>query len=200
MADAATAREQAREILSQRRFADSEVPRPFEKPLGWLGDRIDDAGRGLARLFASFDAALPGGRWVVWLLLGTLVAVIAVVLARSAIRRRGVAPPGAAADPAEPPPDPAELERRAAQAEAAGDYAGAVRLRFAAGVVALQRERVLGDEGALTTGAISTALGSEAFDGLGRTFDAIAYGGREARPDDARASRETWPVVLGAAR
>jgi len=195
--DAAQAREQAREILSQRRFQDTEVPRPFEGPLDWLGDRLQELGRRLGDLFAGVDGALPGGRWVVWALIGLVVVAVAVVGARAAVRRRTVAGfAGTGAVAAEAEVDPAALERDAEDAERAGNFERAVRLRFRAGVVRLERARVLAPDGLRTTGEISSALHSPAFDALGADFDAIAYGGRPAAEADARASREHWRAVL----
>ncbi len=201
MADTSAAREQAREILSQRRFAGSDVPRPFEQPLRWLGERVDDAGQWLGGLFAGVDGALPGGSWVVWVLIALAVAGLAVLLSRLVIRRRAAIGFGPAPGPGAPPrPAPAELEREAAAAERDGDYEAAVRLRFRAGVLRLEQQRVLDPEVLRTTGEIGAALGSEAFDSLGTAFDAIAYGGRPAAAGDARAARERWSAVLEEAR
>jgi hypothetical protein len=196
VADAGHAREQAREILSQRRFHASDVPRPFEKPLHWLGQRLEDVGNWFARAFDGLDAVLPGGGWVVWLLLAGVVAALAVVLARSAVRRRAVAGYGGGGAQRRRDVDPAELERAAAEAERDGDFERAVRLRFRAGVVRLERRHVLTPGGLRTTGEIGAVLGSETYDELGADFDAIAYGGRPAAAEDAAAAREGWTAVL----
>jgi hypothetical protein len=188
VADAAAAREQAREILSQRRYHDTEVPRPFKGPLGWAGDRLQDVGHWFAGLFDDVDGALPGGALVVWLLIAAIVVALAVVVARAAIRRR-VARVHAPRASAAPTDDPRALEREADAAERAGEWERAVRLRFRAGALRLAAQ-------AKTTGDIAAELGSPEFERFGAGFDAIAYGGREAAEDDARASRETWAKVL----
>jgi len=197
VADPAQAREQAREILSERRFQDSDVPRPFARPLNWLGERIEDVGTWFADRFRDIDASLPGGSWVVWLVIGALVAVLAVVVSRSMIRRRAVAGYGPGGLRESPPPlDPAALERDAEAAERNGDFEAAVRLRFRAGVGRLERGRRLEPGGLRTTGAISWVLDSDAFDTLGADFDDIVYGSRTADADDVRAARSGWTAVL----
>ena len=51
------------------------------------------------------------------------------------------------------------------------------------------------------TNEVRRVLGSESFDELARTFDAIAYGGRAAEPPDVDAARREWPrVVAGAGK
>jgi uncharacterized protein DUF4129 len=197
VAEAAQAREQAREILSQRRFQEPELPRPFEHPLQWLGDRLEDVGDWFLDAFDGVDGALPGGAWVLWLLLALGAVAAGALVARAAVRRRAVAGlVRAAAGKGEPAADPAAIEREADAAERDGDYERAVRLRFRAGVVRLERERVLEPGGLRTTGEIAHALHSPAFDALGTDFDAIAYGGRPAGEDDARAARDGWQAVL----
>ena len=95
--------------------------------------------------------------------------------------------------------DPAALERAADAAEREERWEEAVRLRFRAGLLRLDARRIVGYRPSLTTGEVRRALGSPAFDAVGRDFDAIAYGGRAAGPDDAGAARAGWAEVLSAA-
>ena len=44
---------------------------------------------------------------------------------------------------------------------------------------------------------VSRALRSERFDRLARSFEEIAYGGREAHAEDAAAARREWSQLLG---
>lgn len=192
MADAASAREQAREILSGRQYRDTDVPQPFKGPLRWVGDRIEDVGDWLGGLFDDVDASVPGGSWVLWVLLGAAVAGAAVIVARAVIRRRAEAAEVRGEEGERP--DPAALEREAWEAEQAGEFERAVRLRFRAGVVRLEPR--LDPGGLRTTGALSASLRSERFDALGADFDAIAYGGREAAARDASEAREGWAEVV----
>src|SRR2546430_17525240 len=67
------ARVEARQILSERRFKETKLPRPLHAPLEWLGDRLRTIGHWL-------DVVLPGGGDVVWL--GPSVVPLLVVLLR----------------------------------------------------------------------------------------------------------------------
>ncbi|MBW3626759.1 MAG: DUF4129 domain-containing protein, partial [Actinobacteria bacterium] len=96
--------------------------------------------------------------------------------------------------------DPVQLERSADEAERAGDLALAVRLRFRAGLVRLDRAGALRLRPSLTTGAVTRAVPSETLVRLATDFDEIAYGGRPAAPGDVAASRTGWPRVLAEAR
>src|SRR5213080_2075672 len=68
------ARVEARQILSERRFKETKLPRPLHAPLEWLGDRLRTIGHWL-------DVVLPGGGNVVWLVLATLALLFALVVA-----------------------------------------------------------------------------------------------------------------------
>jgi hypothetical protein len=188
------ARAQAREILAQDRFKEGHhhaglLHGVFVK----LGDWLE-----------SFTGALPGGPVTGWLLLVTVVAAataVTVNAVRARRRRRAaerVAGPGDVPGAAQL--GPAELELRALEAERAGDLDGAVRLRFAAGLLRLDAIHAIDLRPSLTSGAVGRTLGSERYDDLATTHDAIAYGGRHAADHDAAAAREEWPVVVGEAR
>lgn len=195
MADAAQARDLAAEIVAERRFQEPEVPQPFERPLDWLAERVEAVGDWLGARFDALDGVLPGGAWLVWVLLALTVAGLAVAAARIYVGRAVTAAQRTAAVAAAAA-DPAALERDADAAERAGDFERAVRLRFRAGVVRLERARVLEPGGLRTTAEIAGALRSADFDALGTDFDAIAYGGRPAGSGDAAAARERWDAVL----
>ena len=99
------------------------------------------------------------------------------------------------------PEDPAELERAAEAAERAGQLDVAVRLRFRAGLLRLGTRGAIHYRPSVTTNEVRRVLGSETFDELARTFDAVAYGGRDAEPPDVDAARREWPrVVAGAGK
>ncbi|MGH9051127.1 MAG: hypothetical protein ACRDY4_15470, partial [Acidimicrobiia bacterium] len=81
--DPETAREQARDILGQRRYQRTDVPRPFEGALEWLGDRLRPVADFFDRLLASWPGRLT--------LICGLIALVAVVTTAVARRRsRGV--------------------------------------------------------------------------------------------------------------
>jgi Domain of unknown function (DUF4129) len=196
---AKVAREQARQILAQRRFHGTPVPQPFHGPLSWLG-------RELSRAFDAFRISIPGTHQTLnlaWLAFGLVVVGIAVLVTLRISRRRGglhVDRRGGAAVRAVVEDDPAALDRRADAAEQAGDLSGALRLRFRAGLVRLARARAIPARDSVTTGEVRRALRSAEFDELARSFDEVAYGRREARPDDLARARSSWPRVLQAAR
>jgi Domain of unknown function (DUF4129) len=188
-------RRRAGDVLEQRRFKGAQLPRPFARPLAWLGDRlepilswINDRGRGM-----------PGGPVVLWMLLAALVIVAASAVTGTTIRRRALAIERSRAATLPEAEDPHALERAADRAEQDGDYERAVRLRFRAGLLRLDRRRVLSYRPSLTTGEVARAIEAPAFADVGARFDEIAYGGRPAEPADAEAARQGWKDVLAQA-
>ncbi len=186
----AAARERAREVLDDRRYTGTAVPRPFTGFFRWLGDRLEP-------LFGGVVRRVPGGEAVGWALLAIVALVVGALITRLAIRR-GAGRSGAGWREGRRlrPEDPAALERAAEEAERAGRWEEAVRLRFRAGLLRLDRGEVIAYRPSLTTGEVARALRSPAFDTLGRDFDAIAYGGRRADAADADAARTAWRAVL----
>ena len=190
--DAAEARAHAREILEQRRFRGSGVPRPFAGVLRWLGDRLQP----LRDLFDDIARWLPGGRPVAYVIVSAIVLLVALALARGSIRRGASAATRAARARAPAREDPAALEREADAAAAAGEWETAVRLRFRAGLLRLDARELIEYRPSLTTGEVADAVRSPTFERVGADFDAIAYGGRPAGEREEAASREGWEQVL----
>jgi hypothetical protein len=183
------AREQAREILDGRRYKPAEVPRPFEGVLDWIGDRLQPIGDFFSRLVES----LPG-KIVVGALLAGAVALVAWLV----VRRRAASSAGGAAGrrSAGELVDPVRLEREADAAERRGDLDLALRLRFRAGLLRLDRSGAIRFRPSLTSGQASRELRLSEFDDLAMTFDAVAYGGRHASDTDVSAARVAWPRVV----
>lgn len=189
------ARDEAREILAERRFHETELPRPLRRPLEWLGDRLEP-------LLDALDDLLPGGDNVVWAVLAALVLLVAFALAArlvgarapSGVRRGG----GTGGDG--PVVDAAEFERRADEAERAGDLERALRLRFRAGVLRLAERHVLDDPVSVTSGELVRRLRSEAFAQAAASFDEVVYGRRSPTVDDVRLAREGWRAALAGGR
>lgn len=193
---AGQARAEARKVLDGRRFKPAHVPRPFAGILRTLGRWLEPVGGPLGRLWRQVFDSVPGKLAAA----GVVFAVAALVSLRLIGRRspgnvsrsRRVGGAGAGLDPD-------ELERQAAAAERAGDLDHAVRLRFVAGVLRLDRAGVITYRASLTTGQLRARLGSPSFAELAAAFDEIAYGGRPAGESDVRAAAEGWPRVLAEA-
>jgi hypothetical protein len=180
------ARRRARSVLAEGRFH-QRLPQPLKRPLERLGDWLRD-------LFAR----LPGGPSAQWLYAIVLVAVVAAALSLRGIRRGRGAAAAAGAGPGgrAAPEGPEALERRADEAERAGDHALGVRLRFRAGLMRLGEREAIPYRPSLTTAEARRRLRSEPFDRLATDFDAIAYGGRAANEEDAQAARTGWREIL----
>jgi hypothetical protein len=188
----AAAQRRATQVLDERRFKGAQLPQPFKKPLEWLGDRlepivssIDDLGQGL-----------PGGSFTVWLMLAVAIVLAAGSFTTTTIRRRALAIERARAAALPETEDPNALERLADRAEQEGEFERAVRLRFRAGLLRLDRRHVLVYRPSLTTGEVARAIKAPAFTEVGARFDEIAYGGRPAQRADAEAAKQGWKDVL----
>ena len=92
--------------------------------------------------------------------------------------------------------DPGRLEREADAAERRGDLDVALRLRFRAGLLRLDRAGAIHFRPSITTGQVARRLRLPSFDDLAITFDAVAYGGRHASATDLQSARAEWPRVL----
>jgi hypothetical protein len=180
---------QARDILSERRFTGSSVPGPFHGILDWLGDK-------LRRLGNKLDVAIPGPPWVAWVAAALVIGALATVISRRTLTGR-VRAAAALRVSAAPPHDTArDLERRADAAEAAGDLATALRLRFRAGLLRLDARGAIEFRPSIPTSEVRRTLRSGDFDALAADFDDVIYGGRPPEPADVATSRERWPAVI----
>jgi len=190
----AEAREEARRILAEDRFQETELPRPLRRPLEWLGDRLEPIGDLVERVLEP----LPGETSLLWLVLAAAVLLLAVWIATRLVLRHG--PPaqrlrvGTRAE--EESADAATLERLADAAERAGELERAVRLRFRAGILRLVERRQLDDPEIVTTGSLVRRHRSESFSAGARAFDEVVYGRRAPTPEDVRKVREGWQAVL----
>jgi Domain of unknown function (DUF4129) len=184
------ARDQARDILGSRRYKPADVPRPFEGVLEWLGDRLRPIGDFFSRITESLVSKI-----VLAALLAAVIAVIALLVAR---RRAATGAAGGARGrrSRDEQVDPARLERDADAAERRGDLDLALRLRFRAGLLRLDRNGAIQFRPSITTGQVARRLRLRDFDDLAITFDAVAYGGRHASETDVRSARAAWPRVL----
>jgi hypothetical protein len=183
----------AREILSERRFAPSKVPRPFGGFFDWLGRKLSPLTRWLGRVIESIARHVPGGRATVWSLLAVAVTVVAAIVAYRMVQRRnrGLASPRATL-PVHRRLDPEVLDAEAEAAEREGDFARAIRLRFAAGLLRLDRADAIRLDDSTTARDVARKLRSRTFDGLADTFERVVYGGHRPSKSEAEGSRAGW--------
>lgn len=195
--DPADARKTAHDILSGRQYRSSPTPRPLRRQLRWLGDKLHAPLDWIGNVLSHVPRLL--------LLAIALVAVglaIAFIVSKASARagspderRRGRRAAG------EDSEDPDELERAAEVAERDGRLDDALRLRFRAGLLRLGGRGAIRYRPSVTTNEVRRVLGSETFEELARTFEAVTYGGRGAEPPDLETARREWPrVVAGATR
>lgn len=92
--------------------------------------------------------------------------------------------------------DPTDLEQRAADAAAVGDFETAVRMQFLAGLLRLDINGRITFRPGLTTGEIADSLDDRLFDQLVNDFNDVVYGGREASEGHYQAALAGWDRVL----
>jgi len=198
--DPDAARERARQILDQRRFGRATEPKPLAGPLRWLGDRLEGVANWLDDRLHDLFHLLPGG-WGPILGIAICVLVVGLIawtVGRSA--RRVSRPDREAGAPTRSSTDPRELEREADDADRAGDYERAVRLRFRAGLIRLDHARAIELRPWTTNTVVARRVASDRFDDLSLAFDGIVYGGRDATPSDSEIARAEWPRLLDEVR
>jgi hypothetical protein len=180
----------AHAILRGRRFRGTGVPRPFHHALVWLGQP-------LARAYHWLGGIVPGGTWDLDVLIAVLVLVIVCIVAWRIAARRSLGLPHDSFDgTTRAVINPGELERRADEADRAGNPEEAVRLRFRAGMIRLGRARILPARESVTTGEARRILHLVEFDELARAHDEIVFASRPALDRDSIEAREGWPRVL----
>jgi Domain of unknown function (DUF4129) len=190
------AREQAREVLAQRRFQRTRVPSPLRRARERVGEALRSLGRALAGAFRWVAGWLPGGRPVLWVLLATFVlASTAFFAGRAATRRQDAAAGERGGGEREDRMSAAGLRQDAERAERRGDLEGALRLRFRAGLVELDSRELIELRPALSNRELLSAVPSPTLGELVDGFEAVAYGGRPAHEDDLRGARDGWPRV-----
>jgi hypothetical protein len=189
------ARSSARHILSGRQFRATSTPRPLRKQLTWLGDRL----HGITDWFGRVLSHIPS---LLLLAIGLLIIAVAVAFIISKARARRGSPDArqrARRDVGDDSEDPDELERAAEAAERDGRLDDALRLRFRAGLLRLGDRGAIRYRPSVTTNEVRRALGSDSFNELARTFEAVAYGGRDAETPDLDTARREWPRVVSGA-
>jgi len=199
-AAAAAARKAAEKILSGPEFVahGAKTAKPLAGVLNrlgqWLRDLFDPVGRPFGSAFDWLGRLLgPTGAEVtvgVALAVGAFL-VIVIVVRRSARLGRADQLAGTAASP----DDPARLERQADEAEQRGDNELAVRLRFRAGLLRLERGGLLTGRETRTSRDIAAILHSPSFSRLATDLEEILYAEMPADETHAEAARTLWPRV-----
>ena len=187
--DAATARRQAAHILAERRFHRHEVPRPFRGLLHALSRIFEPVVRALGDLFGQPLIGWP---------LAAAIVLAALFLVAQRVRGRTWEGLHGGGERAPRPVDPARLEREADEAERRGDLERAIRLRFRAGLLRLDRARAIELEASTRSREVSRTLRSRDFDDVAASFDAVVYGRRPPGGEDVELSRAGWTRVLAA--
>ena len=198
--DPGAARDAARQILRQREFRPERTPKPLAGPVQWIGDRLngiaDWLGNAIQDAFSWIFHLFPG---VPGLILGVaicvaLTAIVIWLIGRNRVRATRV-DRSAESSPTEVE-DPRRLERAADAATQDGHYALAVRLRYRAGLIRLDRADVIDLRPWNTSAHLTRRLDSRRFDRLTDTFDAVTYGAQPATNADAATARTEWPELV----
>lgn len=194
-ASAAADRTLAADVLDQDRFKEADLPRPFRRPLQWLGDRVKGLWDGAVDLLAPVLGTRGAALLLVAAMLAGLVAALAAIIRRrskgSVERARG-----GGNWLVDPDLDPADLEAAADRASAAGDHGAAVRLRYEAGLLRLVDADRLVLRPETTAGSAARQVGDPTMDELTVAFEEIVYGERAATAADDDASRTGWRTLL----
>lgn len=198
--DPGGARDSARQILRRREFQPERAPKPLAGPVRWIGDRLngiaDWLGAAIQAVFDWIFHLLPG----VWgLILGVVIcvglaAVVVWLIGRNRVSATRVDRGRENSSPEFE--DPRALERAADSAIQGGQYALAVRLRYRAGLIRLDRADVIDLRPWNTSAHLTRRLDSRRFDRLTDTFDAVTYGAQPATNADAAIARTEWPELL----
>jgi hypothetical protein len=191
------AADRARAILADRRFHRRPPPRPFRGILHRVGQWLRPIGHALTPVFRPIGDALSTVPGAIAIGSGVLALALAATVSYTRRRARGAVEHARRSRRLAHRDDPAALERAATDAERAGDFDQAVRLRFRAGLLRLDDAGALALRPSLTADQAARLLAVPVLDELAGTFDEVAYGGRPATAADADASRTGWPSVLG---
>ena len=92
--------------------------------------------------------------------------------------------------------DPNDLEAAAQRAERDHRFDLAIRLRYRAGLIRLDRAGVIELQPWNTAALLARTVASPRFDRITDTFEAIAYGGRAATGTQVNTVRAEWSTLL----
>jgi hypothetical protein len=206
---AASARQQAHQILSGAPYTTKQptTPHPLAGVLHAIGRGLEVAfGPALRwiehRIIHPIGSGASGllGGWAP--VVGVVSAVaIGVLLALLLVRRRSRI--AARTEEQRKPTsltNPDALEAEADDLAAEGAFSAALRLRFEAGLLRLERAGLIADQQTSTDAELADRLGSPTFDRLALRHEAVAYAGQVADEGDVDHARSAWPQVPDEAR
>ena len=172
--DPALAQSRLRQVMSMHRYDDlHKQPSFFERLSQWIQDRINEF------LKAMASGIGPGGvvpAWVVYAIAFAVMAVVAVVVFRSA---RGHLAGEFAASGSAGPQAPADYFAEADRLAAKGDHVGAIRALCAAVAATLAGERTWEGSPLTVREIFRRAPDPTSLNPLLRPFEAAVYGGRD---------------------
>lgn len=189
------ARRQATEILDQKRFKGSKVPRPLRGALRWIGDRTSAVTEPIGRFFADLMRNRAAA-WLAALAVLALATWLTILLVKRRERARVIGETGSASASAAQRVDPRELDRQADLAEAEGRLEDALRLRFRAGLARLGEQGRVPRGVVEPSGEIAREVSSVHFDAVASTFDEVVYGRRPPDRSDTDEARTEWAALL----
>ena len=197
--DPTAARDAAADVLEDRKYRPTELPRPLAGPLEWLADRlrpVGDAWNSFVDAVFRVADSIPGGRFLLFLaVVGAAATAMVWLVGR---RSRAAVERARSSSLVDLDLDPRQLEREADDAERSGDHAAAVRRRYEAGLLRLVDAGRLDLTPATTAAGAAAQVAEETMDEATAAFEEIVYGGREATAADSERSRALWGALLGA--
>jgi hypothetical protein len=197
---AAQARAQARAILAERRFQKPQTPHPLRPLLHAIGDVVLPLVRWVGHHLFNW---LPNSHSPLWWAIAAVVVGVAIFFVVRLIRKRVLVAEGGGVrglPGREQRVDPARLEREAEAAEARGELELALRLRFRAGLLRLQRAKVVPARDSLTSGDVQRRLRLPEFNRVAAIFDEVVYGRRPVSAVDVAELQDGWQRILVKAR
>jgi hypothetical protein len=136
----------------------------------------------------------PGSHW--WIVIGALAVAGAAYVAYRLVRRRRAVESEYAELIRTKALRPDDLERAAREAEAAGRTTEAIRLRFAAGLIRLDRAGAIEWHPSISSGSVRRRLRLASFDQVASSFERVTYGKRAPTDEDLELSKSGWQQVL----
>jgi hypothetical protein len=189
------ARQRAEEILARPEFAPPEQSW-FEKGIEWVDETI--------RSFLNSLLAGGAGSIIAWAVLGVLVAIVIVLVARVARTMQSV-PVHAVEQPGEPRRSAIDWRAEAERLEADGEWKDAMRCRYRALVMELIERDMLRDVPGRTAGEYRVELrehapqAATAFSGASELFERAWYGDLPTgEPENQRFRALARDVLVGA--